>query len=80
MFFYMSFADPKRAEGEQFLGCTIIEAEDEHAAMRKSWRLGINPGGEVKFAGFDEIPADVRDMVDRFVPRLEGLERGKNWK
>jgi hypothetical protein len=39
--FYMSFAD------NGFLGAVVVEAHGPVTAMRKSHRLGINPGGQV---------------------------------
>lgn len=77
MFFYMSFADPELPTGTQFLGCTIVEADNPYAAMRKSWQLGINPGGSVKFAQLESVPEEAQDMIHRLVPRVEALERGR---
>lgn len=47
-FFWMSFCDASLPKGSQFLGGLLIEADDFHAALLKSHRLLINPGGEVK--------------------------------
>lgn len=46
--FWLSFADPQRPKGEQFLGATIIEAHSFDAALRRAWHRGVNPGGEVR--------------------------------
>ena len=39
--FWLSFS------GEKFLGVAVIDAKTATAAIQKSHRLGINPGGEV---------------------------------
>lgn len=44
---WLSFADPDKPEGEQFLGVTIVEAPTILEAIRTAHRLGANPGGEV---------------------------------
>ena len=43
----MSFADPKKAPGTQFLGCLVLKAEDIIDAAQKAHRLKLNPGGEI---------------------------------
>jgi hypothetical protein len=57
---YMSFADPNKPEGTQFLGAAIVEADDLAEATKKTWRLGINPGGEV--LSF-EVPEELEHRV-----------------
>jgi hypothetical protein len=54
-FYWMSFADPDRPEGTQFLGCLILQATDPMDLITKSHRMGLNPGGEVQFL---EIPPE----------------------
>lgn len=44
---YLSFADPARPKGEQFLGAAIVDGEDLASAITSAWRRGCNPGGEV---------------------------------
>ena len=53
---WLSFADPDRPEGTQFLGAAIIQAPTFPAAITRSHRIGVNPGGEVMAAG--PIPPD----------------------
>lgn len=53
--FWLSFADPKRPAGEQFLGVALVEADDMTEALRVAWRTRCNPGGEVN--GY-ELPLD----------------------
>lgn len=57
---WMSFCDPDKPEGTQFLGVAIVEAFDLGEAMTIAWRRGCNPGGEV---GSFEIPADKHDQI-----------------
>lgn len=45
---WLSFADPNKPEGEQFLGVIITLAGGIGEATQKLWDMGINPGGEVK--------------------------------
>lgn len=55
--FYLSFASD-----EGFLGGCYVAGDDLIDAVRNSWTLGINPGGEVRAAG--PIPqADVDARV-----------------
>lgn len=53
-FFYLSFCDTERPKGTQFLGATIVEAPDSTSAVKRSWELGINPGGEVAILRSDK--------------------------
>ncbi len=45
--YWLSFCDPSRPEGEQFIGACIVDGMDEVGAIRTSWEEGCNPGGEV---------------------------------
>lgn len=64
--FYMSFCDPDRPEGTQFLGAIMTYAPDFMSAIMKTHALGINPGGEV--AGC-EVPDDL-GVPEEFIDRL----------
>lgn len=80
-FFYLSFCDPEKPEGQQFVGATIVEAENERAALARSWMLKINPGGEgmfieLNFVSADDIPPEARHYLDRLVPREAVLAEG----
>lgn len=65
--FWLSFCDPARPAGEQFLGVAIIAAEDFENAVMRAHELGINPGGEVRGL---PVPAD---SVERVFPHSERL-------
>ena len=45
--YYLSFCDPDKPRGEQFLGACIVPASDIVTAVRVAHLLGCNPGGEV---------------------------------
>lgn len=45
---WLSFADPGKPTGEQFLGVIIVLAGGIGEATQKLWDMGINPGGEVR--------------------------------
>lgn len=44
---WLSFCDPQRPKGKQFLGVVIVWAYGFVDAADKAHRMGINPGGEV---------------------------------
>lgn len=44
---WLSFADPHKPKGEQFLGVAIVQAASMKLAVSRTWELQINPGGEV---------------------------------
>jgi len=46
--FWLSFVDPARPKGTQFLGAALVEADTTTHAIRQSWSFGCNPGGEVQ--------------------------------
>lgn len=44
---WMSFCDTDKPKGQQFLGVVIMWSPGLAHAIDRSWKLGINPGGEV---------------------------------
>ena len=48
---WLSFCDPDKPEGSQFLGGIFTKAAGFVSAVQKTHDLGINPGGECKGAG-----------------------------
>lgn len=67
--FWMSFADPKRPKGQQFLGVAIVEADEFLHAVSISHRLGINPGGEI--AGYVLPQPPPAGMQHRLLTKAE---------
>jgi len=61
---YLSFVDKTGFRG----GAFIVEA-DYVEAIRKAWRLGINPGGEVGGIPCDPLPPT--EWVERLLTREE---------
>ncbi len=59
--FWMSFTDPQRPEGSQFLGVALVDASNIAEAMTISHTSGCNPGGEIAFVEIPEedIPLDM---------------------
>lgn len=70
-FFYLSFCDPKRPKGQQFLGATVVEAPDPKSAVDIALLLGINPGGEVAIVSLNTLGKEAKNYLNRFVPREE---------
>lgn len=58
MWFYMSFADNTRPKGKKWLGAVIIDGSDITDAIRHSWQIGTNPGGEVVFLECEHLPPE----------------------
>jgi hypothetical protein len=85
--FYLSFADSRLPNGEQWLGAAIVQADDVSGAMTEAWRRGINPGGEIVAVEVEHMPparflnrlmiskAELRDMGEAAAgdPRLINL-------
>lgn len=44
---WLSFADPHKPPGTQFLGVAIVRGENVAEGALEAHLLGINPGGEV---------------------------------
>jgi hypothetical protein len=68
---WLSFADPKRPKGKQFLGACLVQARGFLGAVMVAKRAGINPGGEVQ--GMGPIPADA-DIKPGWTGRLLSRE------
>lgn len=45
---YLSFVDDSRPKGDQFVGGIFVKAYGFGTAVRKTHKLGINPGGEIQ--------------------------------
>jgi len=57
---WLSFVDPGRPEGDRFLGVVVIQGTDFRDAVEAAWNLGVNPGGECKGM---EIPWDILEKT-----------------
>lgn len=79
-FFWMSFGDASLPKGSQFLGGLLIEADDFHAALLKSHRLLLNPGGEIKAFEIEvPIPESIEEeYADRLLTREQCADMEKD--
>jgi hypothetical protein len=59
-FWWMSFCDPDRPEGDRFIGALVIRADNAHEMIDRSWALDLNPGGEIAFF---EIPKQYEPRI-----------------
>jgi hypothetical protein len=51
---WLSFVDNDRPEGDRFLGVAVVPAPNVVMASQVAWALGCNPGGEV--AAYPAVP------------------------
>jgi hypothetical protein len=63
---WLSFADPDRPEGTQFLGAAIVRAMSFLEAVQVAHHLGINSGGEVQSL---QIPPEMK-IPEKWIERL----------
>lgn len=63
---WFSFCDTNKLEGSQFLGACIVPGDTFEQALVESYRLGINPGGEVQGQG----PCSYRRVFEEYRGRL----------
>jgi hypothetical protein len=81
---WMSFCDPDKPEGEQFLGVIITKDKGFAHAVTKINSLGINPGGEILC--YETDPEDIpEDCFDRLLSYEELISRNlcfnpENWE
>lgn len=65
---YLSFCDPDKPQGSQFLGACIVAGDDLLSAIQTAYGLACNPGGEV--VG-QPVPEDlVRHVGPQWLERL----------
>lgn len=53
--YWLSFCDPAKPAGSQFLGVAIVEATSVRDAIKTAWAHGCNPGGEVQTVALPPI-------------------------
>ncbi len=63
LYFWLSFVDPDKPKGQQFIGVIITRAKGMAHAIQKTHDLGINPGGEVLCVETEETPTDYMDRL-----------------
>lgn len=63
---WLSFCDTDRPPGTQFLGVAVVQAPTFAAAITRSHRIGVNPGGQVQAVGplrASDVPPEWRDRL-----------------
>jgi hypothetical protein len=60
---WMSFCDPTKPKGQQFLGVCIVEAKGFVHAHQKLWTLDINPGGEIQAMQVVGVPTEYHNKL-----------------
>lgn len=75
MYFWISFADPDRPPGAQFLGAAIVDADSMRDALPRAYTWGCNPGGQATIVALGA-------WVSPEVPchRLLGREEAETWQ
>ena len=65
---WLSFADTGKPD--RFLGVVIVSANDLSEAVKRTWELGVNPGGEITSA---EMPTGMfhEEWYDRLLSEEE---------
>lgn len=58
---WLSFVDPDRPEGDQYLGAVLLKADDVAHALFCSHEKGLNPGGEIAMF---EIPKEFEYRIE----------------
>lgn len=60
---WMSFCDPNKPKGQQFIGVCVVKAPGFMHATQKAWDLGINPGGEIQAYRVNDVPVEYHDKL-----------------
>jgi len=72
---WMSFCDPTKPSGEQFIGVVVTYAKGMIHAIDKLNRLDINPGGDV--AMYETNPLDINaEDFDKLLTKEYLIESG----
>lgn len=75
---WLSFADPARPKGTQFLGVMVIQAQGIGDACHKAHLVGYNPGGEVVGRPFpDWAPEPPQQYRNRLLTKIEAADLGR---
>lgn len=56
--FWLSFCDPNRPRGSQFLGACLVRGWDFLDAVQSAWAHKCNPGGECQGYELAQAPPD----------------------
>jgi len=75
---WLSFVDTERPEGQRFLGVVVLEATGFMDAVGQAWAHGLNPGGEVQGMEVVEgngLPPEA--FRNRLLSEAEAMEVGQ---
>jgi hypothetical protein len=67
--FWLSFSDPDAPSDQRFLGVAIFDMDESKRRLsvgeivRRAWRLGINPGGQVCVQEVPSIPDEYKNQL-----------------
>ena len=77
--FWLSFCDPDRPKGSQFLGACIVEGQSgvPMSAIQTAWLRKCNPGGEVQIA--EILPSLVKHVAPKWMNRLLTREEAQEF-
>lgn len=64
---WLTFSDPHLSFEKRFLGIAVVTAETFEGALKKTWELGINPGGQVQGLELEE---------ENFLGNVEQIKAG----
>jgi hypothetical protein len=70
----ISFADPGRPEGEQFLGLVVVPGPSFESAILRSHIMGVNPGGEAAGIAILDGRLPTESWRNRLLSKAEALE------
>ena len=76
-FYYLSFCDVNRPDGQKHLGATVVQASDREAAIKRTSELGINPGGEIMIGEVPDVPPEGMKYFEQFVSHAEMIADGE---
>lgn len=68
---WLSFSDPERPKGSQFLGVAIVKARGMGTATVAASLLGINPGGHVWGVAIDDERVPPPEYRERLLSRTD---------
>lgn len=73
---WLSFCDPAKPTGEQFLGVCIVKGGGAWEAIQNAWAMKINPGGEVQSLQIPEEHLPDPKYHNRLMSKAELEEAG----
>lgn len=70
---WLSFADTRRPEGDHLLGTAIVYGDGLAGALKQAWHRRINPGGEVLGTPLTEL-VPTGEWRNRLLNRQQSLD------